>query len=50
MNIGIGAAMTPQTSGPRTTANSQNEGRLMVAGSMKEKKKRVLKKLIKSNK
>ena len=35
--------------GPKTTADSEREGRLIVsAGGMKTKKRKILKKLIKS--
>jgi hypothetical protein len=35
--------------GPRTTADSAREGRLIVsAGGLKDKKRKILKKLIKS--
>ena len=46
MDGGIDAAMAPQQQGPRTTADSQKEGRLMVDAGLKKKKRRVIKKLI----
>ena len=51
MEGGINAAMAPQQQGPRTTADSAKEGRLMVdAGARKKKKRQILKKVLKSYK